>query len=82
MTTEKSLTEQEVAKIREDFEFFDRDQNGQIDLAEFIEMLTVLSPKTKANRVEEGFSLIDDNNDGYISFEEFLSWWQSCWWEY
>lgn len=76
------LTEEKIAQIKDDFGFFDRDGNGQIDLTEFIELLTVISPKTKANRVEEGFKLIDSNNDGYIDFDEFLSWWQECWWEY
>ncbi|MCU7554203.1 EF-hand domain-containing protein [Alteromonas sp. ASW11-19] len=76
------LSEDKIAEIRSDFSFFDRDGNGQIDLTEFVELLTVLSPKTKASHVEEGFKLIDSNNDGYIDFEEFLDWWQECWWEY
>lgn len=82
MTEKTALTEAQVADIRKEFDFFDRDNNGQIELNEFIELLTVLSPKTKANRVEEGFSLIDTNNDGFIDFEEFLAWWQEGWWEY
>ena len=76
------LSEQKVEEIRKDFTFFDKDGNGQIDLSEFVEMLTVLSPKTKVSVVEEGFKLIDTNNDGYIDFDEFLEWWQECWWEY
>ena len=76
------LSEEKIEEIRSDFNFFARDGNGQIDLPEFIELLTVLSPKTKASHVEEGFKLIDSNNDGYIDFEEFLSWWQEGWWEY
>ena len=51
-------------------------------LTEFIELLTVLSPKTKASHVEEGFGLIDKNHDGSIDFDEFLEWWQQSWWEY
>ena len=34
------------------------------------------------SHVEEGFKIIDDNDDGYIDFEEFLAWWQEGWWEY
>jgi len=45
-------------------------------------LLTALAPKTKASHVEEGFKLIDTNNNGYIDFTEFLDWWQDCWWEY
>ena len=82
MSNEQQLSDAAKEQIREEFEFFDKDQNGRIDLAEFIEMLTVLSPKTKANRVEEGFAIIDSDGDGFISFTEFLDWWQDCWWEY
>ncbi len=76
------LSEEKISEIKSDFSFFDRDGNGQIDLQEFIELLTVLSPKTKASHVEEGFRIIDSNDDGYIDFEEFLAWWQEGWWEY
>lgn len=76
------LSQEKIAEIRKDFDFFDRDGNGQIDLVEFIELLTALAPKTKANQVEDGFNLIDTNNDGHIDFDEFLAWWQECWWEY
>ena len=76
------LSDEKIEEIKKDFSFFDRDGNRQIDLTEFIELLTVISPKTKASHVEEGFKLIDENNDGFIDFEEFLEWWQECWWEY
>lgn len=80
MTTQ--LSAEKIAQIKDEFGFFDRDGNGQIDLPEFIELLTVIAPKTKVSHVEEGFKLIDGNGDGYIDFEEFLQWWQDCWWEY
>tara|TARA_B100001059_G_scaffold27575_1_gene22281 strand:- start:34587 stop:34832 length:246 start_codon:yes stop_codon:yes gene_type:complete len=76
------LSEQQTAAIKKEFDFFDRDGNGQIDIAEFIELLTALAPKTKASHVGEAFQLIDKNNDGHIDFTEFAEWWQQCWWEY
>lgn len=76
------LSPEKIEEIRKEFDYFDTDKNGQIDLKEFIEMLTILSPKTRANQVQDGFNMIDDNGDGYIDFEEFLAWWQECWWEY
>ncbi|GAA6183134.1 MULTISPECIES: EF-hand domain-containing protein [Alteromonadaceae] len=82
MTDKTPLDDSKIAEIRKEFDFFDHDKNGQIDLPEFIELLTILSPKTKASHVQEGFSLIDENNDGFIDFEEFLDWWQEAWWEY
>ncbi len=77
-----TLTEQQLNDIQAEFNFFDRDGNGMIELPEFIELLTVLSPKTKVSAVEEGFNLIDDNHDGSIDFAEFVKWWQEGWWEY
>jgi calmodulin/calcium-binding protein CML/plastin-2 len=82
MRVSTQLSESKIEEIRKDFSFFDRDGNGQIDLPEFIELLTVISPKTKASHVQEGFKLIDSNDDGYIDFDEFLEWWQEGWWEY
>ena len=82
MTNKSDLDESKIAEIRKEFDFFDRDSNGQIDLPEFIELLTILSPKTKASHVKEGFNLIDKNHDGFIDFDEFLAWWQEAWWEY
>ncbi|MBT1451950.1 EF-hand domain-containing protein [Glaciecola sp. XM2] len=80
--TANDLTAEQKDSIRKDFDFFDRDQDGQIDLREFIDLLTILSPKTKINHVQEGFNIIDSNGDGHIDFEEFLAWWQEGWWEY
>ncbi|MEP0356042.1 MAG: EF-hand domain-containing protein [Paraglaciecola sp.] len=80
--SEQKLAPEKIAEARKEFDFFDADGNGEIGLKEFIELLTVLSPKTKASHVEEGFNLIDKNQDGSIDFEEFLVWWQQSWWEY
>ena len=80
--SKEPLSEQQTAAIKKEFDFFDRDGNGQIDISEFIELLTVLAPKTKASHVGDGFKLIDKNNDGFIDFAEFTVWWQQCWWEY
>ncbi len=78
----KPLPEAQINDIKKNFEFFDRDSNGEIDLEEFTELLKVLSPKSTKEQAEKGFEIIDGNGDQHIDFDEFLSWWQSCWWEY
>ena len=82
MSEQGELAAEKVAEIRKEFDYFDTDGSGEIGLTEFIELLTILSPKTKASNVQEGFGLIDKNNDGSIDFDEFLEWWQQSWWEY
>lgn len=44
-------------------------------MKEFIELFIVILLKIKVSYVEEGFKLIDINDDGFIDFEEFLFWW-------
>ena len=82
MSNNKPLPEDKIAEIKSNFTFFDRDNNGEIDLDEFTELLRVLSPNATKEQAEKGFSFIDENNDGHIDFDEFLVWWESCWWEY
>ena len=82
MTDNKSIPEEHLAEIKETFEFFDRDGNNEIDLGEFTKLLRVLSPTATREQAEKGFGFIDENNDGHIDFEEFMEWWETCWWEY
>jgi calmodulin len=50
--SEKALAPEKIAEVRQEFDFFDVDGSGTIGLREFIELLTVLSPKTKASHVQ------------------------------
>ena len=78
----KALNDKQIKAIKEHFNFFDRDNNGAIDVEEFAELLTVLSPESTQEQAQKGFSLIDTDGSGYIEFDEFLEWWKTCWWEY
>ncbi len=82
MTETRQIPEEQLAEIKENFSFFDRDNNGEIDVKEFTQLLQVISPNTTTEQGEKGFDLVDQNNDGHIDFDEFISWWQTCWWEY
>ncbi|XOV78164.1 MAG: EF-hand domain-containing protein [Aestuariibacter sp.] len=82
MSQNNTLTSEKVAEIKKEFDFFDNDKNGEIDLGEFWELLKILSPKATEEQATEGFGIIDENSDGSIDFDEFLSWWQNNWWEY
>lgn len=78
----KPLSDKKVEEIKEHFNFFDRDNNGAIDVEEFGELLQVLTPESNQEQAHQGFSLIDTDGSGYIEFDEFLAWWKTCWWEY
>ncbi len=78
----QQLSAEKLKDIKDNFSFFDRDNNGEIDQDEFTELLKVISPNSKPEQAKEGFSIVDENNDGHIDFEEFIQWWQTCWWEY
>jgi len=82
MMSDKNISEEQLSEIKENFSFFDRDSNNEIDLGEFTKLLRVLSPTATLEQAQKGFAIIDENNDGHIDFEEFLDWWESCWWEY
>jgi len=82
MTEIRKIPEEQLVEIRENFEFFDRDSNNQIDLSEFTKLLRVLSPTATLEQAQKGFEIIDENNDDHIDFSEFLDWWETCWWEY
>jgi len=69
-------------EIRTNFEYFDRDKNGQIDITEFTKLLRVIDPDATKQQAEKGFKYIDVDENGSIDLEEFVNWWQSYWWQY
>ena len=82
MTETRKISDIQLAEIKENFEFFDRDSNNEIDLGEFTKLLRVISPTATLEQAQKGFELIDENQDEHIDFDEFMSWWETCWWEY
>lgn len=78
----KALDPDRILSIRENFDFFDEDHNGHIDLDEFTKLLKVIAPRSTDQEAQVGFELIDADSNGYIDFNEFITWWESCWWEF
>ncbi len=78
----KPLTEEHIAEVKAHFDYFDTDGNGQIDIKEFAKLLKILSPDATEQQIESGFDWVDNNHDTHIEFEEFLQWWETCWWEF
>ena len=69
--------DEQVARIRVEFNHFDKDGNGSIDLIEFRKLMVALSADMPAAEVETGFDAIDEDENGFIDLEEFLAWWSN-----
>ena len=64
-------------ELRSKFNQFDGDGNGQIDLAEFRNLLGELGEELDSAAAEAKFDAIDVDENGLIDFDEFSAWWSS-----
>jgi calmodulin len=67
----------EIARLREDFDYFDRNDDGLMEFEEFVRFLNALEAGMSESECQLGFREIDTDHDGVIEFEEFLDWWGS-----
>jgi len=70
------LTTEELAELRENFDYNDLNKDGKIELDEFVSMLKELESGTELAEARLGFGEIDTDKDGAIEFDEFIDWWQ------
>jgi calmodulin/calcium-binding protein CML/plastin-2 len=75
MAKKTALTEEQLEELRETFDYNDRDDDGRIELDEFIDMLDELEAGMAEKEAKIGFNDIDTNDDGLIDFDEFVAWW-------
>jgi calmodulin/calcium-binding protein CML/plastin-2 len=75
-------SQDKLDEIRKNFDYFDRDGNGHIDVSEFTKLLKVIEPSSTKAQAEKGFDIIDSDDNGHIDLDEFIAWWQSHWWQY
>ncbi len=78
----KKPGQEQLNEIRKNFDFFDNDNNGLINLDEFIDLLKVIEPTSTIEQANNGFKLIDQDENETIDIDEFIKWWQSYWWQY
>ena len=69
------LTDDEMAEIREIFDFYDEDKNGTIEHSEVAHLLKALDADMSEEEVSAGLQALDDNHNGRIDFDEFVAWW-------
>jgi calcium-dependent protein kinase len=65
---------QEIQKLKDEFDKIDENKDGEISKPELIKCLETMYPSVEAiKKANEIFEEIDFNNDGSISFSEFLT---------
>lgn len=66
---------QRLALLTREFDKFDRDRNGRIDYEEFRALLESIGPQPTEEEAQLAFSIIDTEENGDVSFDEFAHWW-------
>ena len=66
----------ELKELSESFRYNDVNKDGLIEFAEFVEMLGQLESEVSDKEARIGFDEIDADDDGAISFDEFVAWWR------
>ena len=70
------ISEDRLAEIKENFDFFDDDANKKLDFNEFKQVANALGGGIPENELKIGFEITDKDNSGYIEFSEFVKWWE------
>ncbi len=61
--------------LRAKFQEADKDKSGYVDSQELAGICCALGTTLKKNELESALFLLDKNEDGKITFEEFRAWW-------
>ncbi|MDN3679248.1 EF-hand domain-containing protein [Vibrio tapetis subsp. quintayensis] len=61
-------------ELQENFDYFDKDQDGKIELSEFKALLQALDSLGQGDSWKLGFKEIDLDGNSSIDFEEFSAW--------
>merc|ERR1719253_2028425 len=64
----------DVATLKKVFRSFDADGNGLISRQELSELLLVLHPDSTQSQVDAIFTAADLDKDGFIEYDEFVTW--------
>ena len=71
-----TLTQKHIKTIRAYFDRYDRDQSNSIDISELADFAEALGDPLTRRELDEAFNELDNNGNGKVSFNEFISWWQ------
>lgn len=69
----REFTEQEILEFKDAFAMFDIDGGGTIETHELKQVLTELGDKPTDEEIQEMIVMVDENGDGEIDFDEFIT---------
>ena len=61
-------------ELRQNFDYFDTNNDGKIELAEFASLLNALDATAPGEDPAIGFQAIDTDSSGVVEFDEFEAW--------
>ncbi|MHA1476157.1 MAG: EF-hand domain-containing protein [Promethearchaeota archaeon] len=70
-----NLSKEEIARIKSIFNQFDKNKNDTIEKAELQTLSIALNDPLSPAELFDFFKQIDENNNGIISWDEFIRYW-------
>ena len=67
------ITKDKIDEYKEAFDMFDKDGSGTIDVGEIVKIMKNFGYPIKKSEAQRMISEIDDNGDGELDFEEFVT---------
>lgn len=68
----KALNNEQIARLKEVFEYFDADHSGSIDADELVNVFSSMGQTVTQEEMREMIDQVDEDGSGQIEFEEFL----------
>ena len=72
LQAEKVLTSEQIAELKEAFQLFDRDGDGTISTDELGIVLRSIGQNPTEKQIEDMIAEVDEDNNGYCEYDEFL----------
>jgi Ca2+-binding EF-hand superfamily protein len=71
------LTEEEIARIKQIFNQFDKNKNNTIDKKELSTLAIALNDPLSPAELQDFFKCLDKDNSSTITWEEFIEYWKT-----
>ena len=69
------IQEAHIATIRRYFDTYDKNNSNSIDVSELGHLCAALGERLTRRELDEAFYILDLNDNGRLSFDEFINWW-------